>query len=106
MTDGDVGLYDKKLSATRSLGVFDWPCNSERVKILPWSHDFLNFIFHLAKQLPILSITETQRLRNMFINGSYMLEIAHFLKYRLKTKRNIWPCEGVMKGIRSKVLMF
>ncbi len=39
LTDGDVGHYDKELSATRSLGVFDWPCNSERVKILPWFHE-------------------------------------------------------------------
>ncbi len=45
MTDGDVGLYDKKLSATRSPGVFDWPCNSERVKILPWSHEFSKLYF-------------------------------------------------------------
>ncbi len=45
LTDGDVGLYDKKLSATRSLGVFDWTCNAERVKILPWSHEFSKLYF-------------------------------------------------------------
>ncbi len=45
MTDGDVGLDDKKLSATRSPGVFDWPRNSERVKILPRSHEFSKLYF-------------------------------------------------------------
>ncbi len=45
LTDGDVGHYDKKFSATRLLGVFDWPCNSERVKILAWSHEFSKLYF-------------------------------------------------------------
>ncbi len=45
LTNGVVGLEDKKLSATRSPGVFDWPRNSERVKILPWSHEFSKLYF-------------------------------------------------------------
>ncbi len=45
LTDGDVGLYDKKLSATRSLGVFDRPCDAEGLNILDWSHEFSKLYF-------------------------------------------------------------
>ncbi len=40
LTDEDVGLYDKKLSAACSLGLFDWPCDAEGLNILAWSHEF------------------------------------------------------------------
>ena len=45
MTDGDVGQYDKKLSATGSLGVFDWPCDAEGLNILAWSHEYSKLYF-------------------------------------------------------------
>ncbi len=45
LTDGDVGHYDKKLSATSPLVIFDRPCNAEGLNILPWSHEFSKLCF-------------------------------------------------------------
>ena len=45
LTDGDVGHYDKKLSSTSPLVIFDRPCNAEGLNILPWSHEFSKLCF-------------------------------------------------------------
>ncbi len=45
LTDGDVGHYDKKLSVTSPLFIFDWPCDAEGLNILAWSHEFFKLYF-------------------------------------------------------------
>ncbi len=45
LAGGDVGHYDKKLSATSSLVIFDWPCDAEGLNILAWSHEFSKLYF-------------------------------------------------------------
>ncbi len=45
MTDGDLGLYDKKLSATSPLVIFDRSCDAEGLNILPWSHEYSKLYF-------------------------------------------------------------